>query len=101
MAAVWKFQIPIEDSFSLEMPIDAELLHVAIQDRQPCLWALVEPQCATETRHFELRGTGHELDTDRADTHCVHVGSFMMSGGAIVFHLFERVSKHRCRAVMD
>jgi hypothetical protein len=85
-AAVWKFPIPIEGEFALEMPRDAELLFVAAQNEQGCLWARVitDDRVSIVERRFYLRGTGAEVDMD-----CKYVGSFMLRGGALVFHLFE------------
>jgi len=83
-AEVWKFQIPISDDFSIEMPRDAELLYVATQHEVGCLWVRVVPDRAMETRHFMLRGSGHDISLD-----CKYVGSFMLDGGIFVFHLFE------------
>jgi len=84
MAAIWKFPIPLEDEFEIEMPRAAELLHVETQNDQGCVWARVVPERAKEMRKFYLRGTGHSVDMD-----CEHVGSFMLRGGALVFHIFE------------
>ena len=85
-AAVWKFPIPVKDEFALEMPRDAELLFVAAQNEQGFLWARVitDDRVSIVERRFRLRGTGHEVDLDSK-----YVGSFMLRGGAIVFHLFE------------
>jgi hypothetical protein len=85
-AAVWKYPIPIADEFVLRMPRDAELLFVATQDEQGCLWARVitDDRVRLEDRRFHLRGTGHLIDLDSK-----YVGSFILRGGAIVFHLFE------------
>jgi hypothetical protein len=68
----------------LTMPRDAEILMVAAQGDVPTLWARVMPEQEKQQRRFKLRGTGHAVDMD-----CQHVGSFMMRGGLLVFHLFE------------
>src|SRR4051812_2081853 len=39
---VWKFPLPVINNIELWMPLGAEILHVAEQDGQVCLWALVE-----------------------------------------------------------
>lgn len=83
-ATIWKFHIPIEDQFTITMPRDAELLFVATQGDVGCLWARVVPGRAPEQRKFLLRGTGHDIELDHR-----HVGSFMIRGGSLVFHLFE------------
>ena len=84
MAAVWKFEIPINDEFEIQMPRNAELLHVEVQNDKGFLWARVAPERHNEQRKFYLRGTGHPVDMD-----CEYVGSFMLRNGALVFHLFE------------
>lgn len=84
MATVWKFPIPIADEFVIAMPRKAEILFVSTQHEQGCLWARVVPERDQEQRNFKLRGTGHPVDMD-----CEHVGSFVLAGGDLVFHLFE------------
>lgn len=84
---VWKWPIPAEARFSIEMPKDARLLHVDVQRMEACLWALVDPDAGTEMRHFQLVGTGHR-EVASADAHR-HVGSVLLADGALVFHLFE------------
>ena len=57
---IWKFGIPIADGFSITMPEKTELLHFAVQDGVPALWALVDPEAPIENRRFALFGTGQE-----------------------------------------
>lgn len=85
MKAVWKYEIPIDDSFIIAMPREAKLLCIMVQHGQPQLWALVDPTLAVSERRFRLAGTGHEIDEDIRS----HVGSFQMIGGDLVFHVFE------------
>lgn len=87
MLRVYKYPLPIArlDRFELELPVGAELLHVDVQGAVPQLWALVDPNAETQRRTFILRGTGHEI----TDTIIRHIGTFLVSGGALVFHLFE------------
>jgi len=96
--AVYKYPFLIGDYFKLSLPRGAQILHVATQQQiaqggyrdQACLWALVQPTAAKEEREFLLVGTGHPISpTDRLE----HVGTFMMEGGALVFHLFENLSR--------
>ena len=84
MSTVWKFAIPILDEFEIAMPRDAEPLFVGTQNDEPQLWARVVPERASEPRKFKLRGTGHPVDMD-----CEYIGSFMLHGGTLVFHLFH------------
>jgi hypothetical protein len=89
---VYKYGFAIEDDVTITMPQGAEILHVAAQGPDACVWARVDPDAAPEKRQFRLAGTGHDLpDTVRPDGYpaLAHVGSFLMAGGALVFHLFE------------
>jgi hypothetical protein len=86
MISIWKFNIPINDAFTVDMPVGARLLDVQDQGGTPVLWAMVETAAQLTKRAFALRGTGHKADgLALAD----HVGTFQMSKGALVFHLFD------------
>jgi hypothetical protein len=86
---VWKFPIEYNDKIEVEMPAGASLLHAAEQGGVPCIWALVDPSVDKEIRKFRLAGTGHPINihVDKL----VHVGTFLIRGGQLVFHLFEVV----------
>ena len=84
MPTIWKFPIPVEDRFAIEMPRDAEVLHIEAQHNHGWMWARVAPERKLEVRRFLLRGTGHPVDME-----CRHLGSFMLNDGALVFHVFE------------
>lgn len=83
--AVWKYPVPVTDYFTIYMPREAKPLAVMMQQGEPHLWALVDPPLAAVERYFRVAGTGHFVD----DQIIAHVGSFQLSGGALVFHVFE------------
>lgn len=83
---VYKYAIPMADSFSLHMPKSAEIIHVAVQDNKPYMWARVNPNNEPELRVFRLAGTGHTLAANVTK----HLGSFMLHDESLVFHLFEK-----------
>lgn len=82
---IWKFGIPIEDSFMIEMPRNAHVLTVATQQDGPQMWAYVDPKAARELRRFLLVGTGHDIDVGAGR----YIGTFQMQQGTLVFHVFE------------
>ena len=100
MLKIWKFPIPVQDEIQIEMPKGAKVLTVQIQVMDPaalkvgetieqvCLWALVNPEAEKEIRQFRMVGTGHSIMHAEKLT---YIGTFQMQGGALVFHLFERV----------
>ena len=88
--SVWKYEIQVEDEFTILMPRLAEVIHVAVQDDRPCMWALVNPAAEPTARTFHVHGTGH-----RVDPQLVHLGSFMLVDGRFVGHLFEHRTARR------
>jgi len=88
MLTIFKYPIPIEDHFTLELPKDARILTVQIQRETAQLWALVDSETEKETRYFRLSGTGHPLGEDYLRI-TNYIGTFQMENGALVFHLFE------------
>ena len=87
---VWKYLIPIQDKFTLLMPVGARPLTFQVQGG-PTMWALVDPDAEQQTREFAVVGTGH-ADTPESGN---YIGT--IQHGAFVWHLFER----ECSAVVE
>lgn len=86
---VWKYPIPLDDTFLLALPEGADILGVQVQRGEPQLWVLVNPEVKTvENRRLRLAGTGHEIESRDGES-LTHIGTFQLRGGALVFHLFE------------
>ena len=86
MKRIYKYPVPITDKFTLELPIDADILAFQTQGDTPCIWALIDPEVAEETVNFRLFGTAHTIED--ADT-LEYIGTTQMAGGALVWHLFK------------
>ena len=86
---IWKFVI--EGSGSFPIPGGAEILTLQMQGDNPCIWALVDPSKEKEFRNFEVYGTGHNIHCDMG-VERKYIGTFQISGGSLVFHLFERIN---------
>jgi hypothetical protein len=84
---IWKYRLEIKNQFELEMPKDALILAVQVQDDMPCIWAMVNPANDTEIRTFRIIRTGHSI----ADGPLNHIGTFQLQGGAFIGHVFEVV----------
>lgn len=83
MSEVWKYRLVIDDEQEIEMPKDAELLHVAEQHGRIALWALVIPTGQpTAKRVIVIRGTGDPFWTQP------YVGTVLMESG-LVWHVFD------------
>lgn len=88
---IYKYPFPLSATFSLDLPKDATILSVQVQDGIPCMWVLFVKQDVqeTESRFFTLIGTGHEID----DGWLHYIGTFQRSDGATILHLFERTRR--------
>ena len=81
---IWKYALPLRDLAEVSMPAHARIIHVGTQNEAPFLWAVVDPAAPHKIRHLRVAGTGHPLGNVGP-----YVGSFMLGGGAPVFHVFE------------
>lgn len=82
--AIWKYPLAVESRQVISMPVGAQILSVQVQGGTPCLWALVEIGAPPRDRGIQVFGTGHP-----ADDAGVFIGTFQLSGGMLVFHVFE------------
>lgn len=87
MITIWKYEIPVEDTFSVDMPAYATILTVQVQNDVPCMWAAVDTERGKVKRTFHVIGTGH--DASRAVWSWPYVGTFQLDGGSYIGHLFE------------
>jgi len=87
MQTIRKYEIKLEDEFTVKMPACARILCVQTQNGSPKIWAIVCPGLETVERKFKIRGTGH--NDARGMENDVYVGTFQISGGDLVFHLFD------------
>lgn len=91
MRYVWKYRIPIMDTFELTVPEFANPLDVQVIGDVPYMWMLVDDEEGAQTRRYQLRGTGQPVDHDDTKPELNYVGTFQLGEGALVFHLFEEL----------
>lgn len=95
MKTVWKYEWPLpRDLAEFPMPAGAQILCAREQHEGLCIWALVDPEGAPETRHFCLSGTGHPAQDGK------YVGTGLLMGGDLVLHVFEVVEANWRSKVM-
>ncbi len=82
---IWKFPVPMLDTFPLTMPENSTILSVQVQHGEPRIWALVNTNNPTIIRNFRVVGTGHLV----SETDLNFIGTFQLHGGAFIGHLFE------------
>lgn len=83
MKTIWKFPIPQQTPFCLEMPRFSRVLAVQMQEETPCIWVEVEPDGLISRRAFHIVGTGRELPPEAHQ----YLGTWQ--NGVYVWHLYE------------
>ena len=81
-------EVFLQPEITLSMPENAEILSVAAQGDDICLWARVNPNAERVNRTFLGFGTGHDIPDN---LQLQFVGTAHLSDGALVFHIFEKV----------
>jgi hypothetical protein len=70
--------------YEVNLPLDAQILHVGVQNGIICIWALVTPGVVFITHQIQIVGTGREAP-ERFEK---YLGTVMQGGGTFVWHLF-------------
>jgi hypothetical protein len=80
---IFKYLVPCPDGvFTIDLPKDARILCVQMQDYKPRIWAVVAPDAPLVSRRFIWADTGEDLDLPLQ-----YIGT--IQGDILVFHLFE------------
>jgi hypothetical protein len=84
---IFKYQLPADDYFSLQVPAGSRILSVDVQHGVPCMWVLVDPTNSPVTRRFRFAETKHPIE--ETVEQLTFIGTFQMHEGNSVFHIFE------------
>ena len=88
MKTVWKYTVPTDGTFGMNMPAGAEVLSVHVQNGVVNMWVEVDPDVGSILKRFRVCGTGHDMPADEPRR---FVGSYLLHGATEVYHLFEIV----------
>jgi hypothetical protein len=83
MLTVHKYSIT-PDTTRVETHEGAEPLTVGVQGANAVLWMRVDPDRPKQYRWINVVGTGF------AESDGEYIGMFMLAGGRLVFHVFDR-----------
>ena len=75
-SAVWKYPLEMKDLQHINIPVNAEILSVQVQQGVPTVWALVDPEGAEVDFAFRMVGTGHPIGYGIA--HFTFLGTFQL-----------------------
>ncbi len=83
MKTIYKYTLTPQCSF--DIPKGSTILHVGEQHGDAQMWVMVDTDNKTERRSFRSYGTGHVMP----DNPGKYIGTFLIEGGGLVFHIFE------------
>lgn len=87
--SVYRYEIPVDDQWWF-IELSGPIIHVATREARCVeIWALTGDE--PKARSFRVFGTGQPLPDDNKPDCLAHVGSAVVPGGALVWHLFEAV----------
>jgi len=89
MKTIYKYSLTTKPQQEVKMPGGAEILSVQVQDKVPCVWALVNPTQRLVTRHLEVYCTGEPISEAMLGQR-KFLGTVHLEGGKLVLHVFER-----------
>lgn len=96
MKTIWKFKIDRHNTVPnmVEMPKDADVIHVDIIDEDIFLWAEVNPENEKETREYWIYDTGREIPDDSG---LFHFGTCKRKSKIteewFIYHIYEKVNR--------
>lgn len=75
---IYKYEIPIKETFTLDLPRDTEIIRIDDVDGRFFMWAITDtdPSVPKVTRYFENYKTGQEFKTN--PEHLKYLGHFKM-----------------------
>lgn len=86
MTTIYRFDIPVQDEFSLMLPAFASVLCIGERGGTGHMWVRLDPKAEKKERKFRVIGTGHSI----ADVPSLeYLGTFFMASGKLVWHVFE------------
>jgi hypothetical protein len=89
MKTIWKYEFQMTDVNTVEMPEDARVLTVQVQNGTICLWAEVDTNNRMEERKFMTCGTGARIKEDPDLFDYTYIGTVQLQHVRRVFHIYE------------
>lgn len=86
MHTIHRFVIPTTSHSIVQMPRNAKILTAGLSlGEKPCIWAMVDTANPLVDRFFMMYTTGAPFPLEPGS----YIGTFILSKGAYVLHLFE------------
>jgi hypothetical protein len=85
MKTVYKYRLPLDEAFTIDLPRAAQLLSIQVQDGDAVLYALVDTEFESVSVEFRQVLTGQALP----DVALNYIGSYRFRLDGLVYHIFE------------
>lgn len=85
MNKIYKYEIPLEDQFEIEVPEDYEILTLQMQNNKPCIWMAVDPKRKLTKLTFKTYGTGDDIESEKVIR---YIGTYQKD--FMVWHVFQK-----------
>ncbi len=89
MSAIYKYPIPVQEKYDIELPQGARIIRVEDVDGLFFLWAIVDPESPKEVRHLEFYKTGQPIVNDKGLSYLGLCKLFIMQ--ELGLYVFERI----------
>ena len=104
IATIYKMELDdldVNTWVQIQMPQDALILTVQVQDNIPVIWYICHPSKPIENSELYLATTGAELDSGVLPDY--YVGTYQLLRGTFVVHAFARkfILPHEIRGRYD
>lgn len=86
MKTIYKYELKTEQKQILQLPEEAVILCVQMQENKICAWTTLAPEQATKDRIIYIFGTGEQFDES---LYLSYISTFQHNG--FVFHVFEEI----------
>jgi hypothetical protein len=90
MKVIWKAPLARSYEMAISLPHGAEILTVQVQNGEPVICFLCDPDAIHEQRWFRLYATGQPSSTFDLER---YIGTFQLNEEGLVFHLFEPINQ--------
>ena len=89
MKKIYKYKLDITDRQTIDLPRDAKLLDIQVQNSDICLWAEIEDDEVTVPALIECFGTGNGIYEDMGVDR-FYIATVQKDG--FVWHFYKRIS---------
>jgi hypothetical protein len=85
---IWKYQMPVAEKFTLNLPAGAQIIRMAGENGLLWLWAVVDTSADLEERHFEAFKAGGTMP-DNLESYVFRGMAAIYIQAELMLYIFE------------